>query len=479
MLRPGDAVPDSLTLVLGAGIAGLSAAHILSQSGHNVVVVEASDRCGGGHRNVQVGPWHFDVGSIFYEDRARLFALAPGLRELCPEVRRIQRRIDPAGCLRHYPLDPRDILRWKPGKLARGLAEMAMGPLLVRRNGSLDAICRQRLGRTIYEGTGLRNYVARFHNVPPEQIDEEFFTHRMAFVERATRLSSMLRSGWRALRQQPVRKGPPAKLRVRPQEGYDVLFDRIRAELERSGVTFALRETLKRITPPSDARGDFLVETDKGVRTVATVVSTVPLDATHKALFGEPSGLRSVDLLSLFVTAKDLDPEAGNVIFNFHQQGRWKRATVYSRLYDELPDGREALTIEVTLPVGAAPDPEDAFADFAQHLQDLQIAKDLRLEGFTVVPGAYPLYGKGALGQAAHVLERVAAAGVITVGRHGRFEYLPTANAVIRRVSEELAGYTEPDVPAAPASPPAETPMMNASHIPSPTEVSAWTEHVR
>ncbi|MGR3378848.1 FAD-dependent oxidoreductase [Salipiger abyssi] len=433
-------------VILGGGIAGLSAADTLSARGYNILVIEGSDKCGGTHRSTEIGPYTFDAGSIFYEDNARLFSLAEGLRDLCPPVRRVQRRITPDGQLKHYPIEPRDLMSWPKARLAIAVADLLWSRLAQKQDGTLEAICRKRLGEAMFAGTGLRSYITRFNHMPPGEIDEEFFFHRMGFIEKATRGRALMQSAFRMLRKKPFRRGKRSPLRVRPEAGFDQLFDRIKAPLEARGVQFRLAETLQTISPAGDG---FDITTDKSVHRAASVIGALPLDTLHRALFGTSSELRSLDLMTLFVSASRLDPEAGNVLFNFHETGRWKRATVYSRLYSDRDTTREFLAAEVTLPVGHSPDPEAAFADFSAHLSGLGLAEDLRLEGHTIVSSAYPLYMPGRQADLARILDKVTAAGVIPVGRQGRFEYLPTAGGVIAQVARELDAAALPDRPAA------------------------------
>lgn len=424
-------------IVLGAGIAGLAAADRLARAGHRVTVIEARPDSGGTHRAHAIGPYTFDVGSIFYEEAARLFDLAPGLREMAPMVRRIQRRVGPQGKLMQYPIEPRDLLRWPRRQLARAVWDMLRSRLLLKRDGTLETVCLQRLGPTIFEGTGLKSYITRFHHVSPKVLDEEFFYSRMGFIEKATRPKALLRAGMRALLRKPFRRGPPAVLRVRPVEGFAPMFDAVQARLETHGVQFVFDTALERI----ERRGaGFAVVTPGETFEADGVISTVPLETVHRAVFGTPLGLRSLDLMTLFVSAGRLEAEAGNVLFNFHAEGRWKRITVYSRIYPERMRDREFFSVEITLPPDQPPDPEAAFADLSGHLDRLGIAGDLALEGHTLVPAAYPLYVPGHGAVLAARLAALRDFGIVTVGRQGRFEYLPTSSGVIRRVDEELDG---------------------------------------
>jgi protoporphyrinogen oxidase len=435
MLDPRPVGTAGTVVVLGAGVAGLFAADRLSAAGHRVAVIERSSRCGGNHRSRQIGDYTFDVGSIFYEDGARIFDLALGLREQCPLVTRVQRRISPEGTILHYPLEPREVLRPAHWGLSLALLDLAASRVGVRRDGTLYAISRKRLGGTFLATTGLEAYMTRFHHVSPRQIDEEFFFHRMAFIERSTRFGALLHAALRSLNRPGAAKTVRPPLRVRPRSGFEALFGPIAERLMSRGVQFHFLEDLQSI---ARLAGTYHVRTSKALHIADAVVSTIPLDTVYRASFGEGSGLVSLDMTTLFVSAEWLDPRAGNVLFNFHRRGDWKRATIYSRIYPKAADGREFLSVEATIAPGARHDPRSSFADFRAHVEELGLARGLKLEGHERVADCYPLYSPGSSARLQSVLERVSATGVVLAGRQGRFEYLPTSSKVIRRVAEEL-----------------------------------------
>lgn len=423
-------------IVLGAGIGGLFAAHALSRAGWRVTVIERSERCGGTHLSRNIGPYTFDVGSIFYEENAHIFRLDPEIRQMCPAVYKVQRRIAPSGDILHYPILPRELLTHLPQRVPLALLDLIFSRLTVKPDGTLEMILRNRLGRTFLKDTGLHNYIARFHHVPPACLDETFFFHRMAFVDRSTKIGALMQAASRALfSNKPVAAKTRRPLRVRPREGFDAMFSRIRQRLQSEGVIFAFGEELQSLGREG-ARHH--VRTSAGSYHADAVVSTVPLESLHQALFGEPSGLVSLGMTTLFVSAAELSPKAGNVLFNFHPEGHWKRATIYSRIYGEAPGGREFFAVEVTIRPGGTHDPLAAMDDFRKHMTKLGIASDLVLEGSEYVEGAYPLYSCGSQEQLQAVLDRIAGTDVLAVGRQGRFEYLPTSSGVSKRVAEEL-----------------------------------------
>ncbi len=318
MLDPRPSGDPATVIVLGAGIAGLTAADRLSAAGLNVTVVDRNLACGGAHQSRNIGDYTFDLGSFFYESGARIFELAPGIREQCPKVVRVQRRIAPDGSILHYPLDPREVLRQSPWRLPLALLDLAGSRIGVRRDGTLAAISRQRLGRTFFKSTGLESYITRFHHVPPKEIDEEFFYRRMAHIERSTRPGALVQAIARSLKAAPP--APRLPLHVRPKAGFAAIFTPIAARLQARGVRFLLREELQRIRRDGSI---FHIRTNRGSHCADAVVSTVPLDTVHRAIFGESSSLVSLDMTTLFVSAEWLEPRSGNVLFNFHSQGAW------------------------------------------------------------------------------------------------------------------------------------------------------------
>lgn len=436
MFEHGPGASGKRVIVLGAGVAGLAAADKLSREGHSVMVIERACQAGGTHRSREIGPYTFDVGSIFYEETASLLGLAPDLRVLCPTVKRIQRRIAPDGSVLHYPLEPQEFLRQPLPAMIRAGASLAWSRLTVRRDGTLDAISRKRLGSVLFRSTGLQAYMSRFHHIPPKEIDEEFFFHRMAFVERFTRANMLLRSVLRAV---VARRSVNAKTRrplyVRPREGYQAIFEPIVARLKAQGVSLSFGEELVSLKREG---GLFCVATPAGRSLAEVVVSTIPLDTLHNVMFNSASGLVSLDMTTLFVSAGHLAPSVGNVLFNFHHRGRWKRATIYSRIYPQPATTREFFAVETTIPPFAVVDPQGIFTDFKAHLMELGLAEDLVLEGYEHVEHCYPLYTPGSRNLLAKAAARIADQGIILAGRQGRFEYLPTSTGVIRRVAEEL-----------------------------------------
>lgn len=426
--------------MIGAGAAGLSAAHHICRDTKSIIVIDHSKHCGGFHKDRRIGPYSFDLGSIFYEVNSRLLDLAPGLRDLCLPVQRVQKRIEQSNRIAKYPFETREIRSWPVKHQLATLRDAFVTRHLSKPNGALDTLCVNRLGSTLFRETGLQDYVKRLNHLDPGEMDETFFYRRMGQIDRATRGSvwSKLRQARKLGRKLPAAK---PKMLVRPPEGFSAIFEKIQMHLERNGVTFRLGEAIHAI---SRENGVFLVDTDAGQIKAKSVISSAPVETIYRLLFGRPTDLESLDLTTLFVSAERLDDRLGNVFYNFTRHGAWKRGTVYSKFYPDLGEGRSFFSVERTSLVHETVEPEDAFAEFAAQLQKLGLANDLKLEGSAFTRNCYPLYRTGFLDRVNQITRDIEEAGITLVGRQGRFEYLPTSSLVIKQVISTLSQTANP-----------------------------------
>lgn len=428
-------------VVLGAGPAGLAAAQMQAPTSRTLVI-DASPHCGGSHKSTLIDRRTFDSGSFFFENLHPWFEDNPPLRNMfVPAVRR-QRRIDPRGVLRDYPFEPRELVDWPLRKQMSVVADyLSPKRAFAKPSTSAGDAARRVIGKTAFEFSGLARYVARLNELDSDEIDVSFFNARMGYLKEQTSPRHIAQLISRGLMRKSIRRVPPTPLFVRPAAGFDVVYDVLRESLEAKGVSFALGQAVQTI---DRVDGEFAIGMKNGGQHVHAdrVISAMPLEQSYRAAFGKSSGLASRDLLTLFVTAprrSDNDRKrTGNVLFNFHGDGLWKRLTMHSDFYDPDAD-RSFFSVEITMRQGHPVESQEAFEDFYRHVTALGVFdSELRLEGHDLTKDAYPLLSTGSSEMRQQAVSELATAGLETVGRQGRFSYLPTSGQVIRSTRKRL-----------------------------------------
>ncbi|WP_172332706.1 NAD(P)/FAD-dependent oxidoreductase [Mangrovicoccus sp. HB161399] len=415
-------------VVLGCGIAGLTAAYELQRSGLSVVMVDRAEECGGSHRSRNIGPYTFDSGSVFFEPTHPMFDMFDGILETCQPVLRKQGRIAPDGTVRHYPFAASEFLTWPLLLQLRGISSLLTRRLHASGQESAEAFCLSRLGHVIYEYSGLKYYIARFHHAPASEIDILFCEKRMNFILEGTRIPAMARTMWRLLRGRSTLPQRTYPLRVRPRDGFGALYGAIRTQLENKGVSFRLGA---RVLELARENREFRVKTTHGDIVARNVVGAITLESMCQLALGEATGLEKIDLLTLFISVSQIEGFEGNVLFNFHRLGEWKRLTIYSRIYGKAKE-REYFSVEIPLASDGSRDALAAFRNFCRDVAQMGIfSKDLVLHDFDILEDAYPFYRKGCGAKISDAIGRIETFGIIPVGRQGRFAYLPVSALVI------------------------------------------------
>ena len=427
-------------VILGSGPGGLAAAREI-EPGSTVAVIDAAEQCGGAHRSHEIGPYTFDQGSFFFDRRHPWFDHLPDLRERMVPARRRQRRIDPRGVLRDYPFEPRELLQWPlaiqmriAADYARNLARGRFG----RHARNVNEAVRAVMGQTAFSYSGLELYVAKFNHADASQIESSFFDARMAYLRGKLGPGGLVRLLARGLRPAPAGTPEAMPLLVRPRAGFGVVRDALRHDLEERGVQFRLGESVRAV---SGGPGAFAVDTSKGRVHARRLVSSIPVATAYRAVFGREAALASLDLLVLFVSCdleKDELERLGNVLFNFHHGGRWKRLTIHSQFYD-LDTDRSCFSIEITFKKNEHPGVESSFDEFREHVTSLGLMKGrMSLEGHAITQDAYPSLSLGSGEARRSAIDELERFGIELVGRQGRFDYLPTSNQVVRQTRERM-----------------------------------------
>ena len=208
------------------------------------------------------------------------------------------------------------------------------------------------------------------------------------------------------------------------------------AELRKRNVDFRLGARIKGIKKEAD---HFDIHADYNIIKAKSIVNTIPI-AQACALFEVDAGtkLECVDLLTLFVSFDGIRGFDGCILYNWGSAGRWKRLTVHSMYYGER-QGRQYASVEVPLFRTPSISVEELFEDFSASARAYDIFRGaMHYEGHSYVKNAYPAYTRGASAEAARAIAAINRLGVQSVGRQGRFDYLPTGAAVAKQVENNL-----------------------------------------
>lgn len=427
-------------MVLGAGVAGLTAVDVALAQGESVLCLETFERVGGQHRSRTIGPYTFDNGTIIFYADFPLFERFPGVRAVCTPFPHTFQRVAPGGVVRAYPFESSEVFAGGPLATALNFASLARARMQRRPAANVEDFCVHAMGRRLYHSLGLRTFVERFYGLPAAQLELRFAEQRMAEISRSTRLGPMMGRLLRLLARRPAKDGYSAYREdgfARPQAGFAAMYRVVQAGLEANGAEFRCSVDLGAIRRE---RAGYVVACDGADIVCERVISTIPVNQALQLIGAEPeAALRSSDLLTLYVSFDGERSFEAPVLYNFDMKGSWKRLTLHSAAYG-LGDGREYFSVEVPSASADAAHGEAEFAAFRAHVASSGVFRgDLRLEGCDVTHGAYPTFALGSSAARQRALARLEAFGLIACGRQGRFDYLPTTWHVMSQVDEELA----------------------------------------
>jgi protoporphyrinogen oxidase len=433
------------TLILGAGVAGLTAAHELAGRGDNVTIVDTFAQIGGSHRSFQIDGMTFDIGSIFFWKQYKLFEMFPACLETCVLTRYATQRLNPAGKISTYPFALSEVLYQPPLGLVRSALDYSRGRLSRRKPANALEVCERLFGRHLYRALGLNNHMDRIYGVPAAQIDPLFVERRMQFLVQAASLKGFGDRILRALEvtalKKPDKRSKPRAL-VRPFGGFAELYQPARAQLERCGAIFILGAEIASIA--RDGAG-FVIAGSFGRERFDRIVNTIPLDVLWPIIGKrEELPIKYSPLQTLFISHAGPIGFSAPILYNFHDSGRWKRLTMHSDAYG-LADGRSYFSVEFPNCPPAKVSPRELFDVFAASAKEFGLFEgDLNLHGHFLTDKAYPVYTIGVQAVLDAAFRELDELGIITAGRQGRFDYLPTSTLVAAAVLSKVAAQSSP-----------------------------------
>ncbi len=417
-------------VVVGAGIAGLTAARELTRRGLPVLLIERLPEVGGLARCFRYGDFTFDIGPHrFHTYSERALAL---IREALGEQYVLIDRCSSVYLFRRYhtwPLGTSSIFRLPPSVLLRCLRDLLTG----RRGGdrdddaggdqSFEEYIVSRYGPTLYD-VFFKGYTTKFAHCTPDRLHYSWASqsiHR-ATIDRRYQQGSL----FDVLRIALLPKPKVTKF-IYPEGGIDLYAERVRDAFLGDGgrlVTgvedLALESDGERVTAVrfqgQRVEPSWMVWTAPPADLAAGLGVDLPrLDFLSLLIFNvEVSG--QVETPNQWTYFSDSDLAISRISFprNFHP--------------GLVPAGKDGLCVEVTWP--GEPPPAEELARIQEQvvgeLEAVRLVERSRVERVhsEVVRGAYPVYRMEYPQQLASFVHQLSPfANLLCLGRCGTFWY--------------------------------------------------------
>jgi hypothetical protein len=409
-------------VVLGAGISGLvSASVLLSQGSRRVIIFDDYAHIGGNHIDWSSDGYTFDIGSLIFQDDSPLLQHFPELLEHYIPIEPSWSRLIPQGIVTDYPISIRDdILAAGPIEISRILVSVLYARLFRRNMRNAKEFAQYWIGDRLLQRSGLDSYMTRFYGVPSDQIGIELARKRMGWISEHSSLRAVLT---RLLRSKPP-PSPTNRQLARPREGFAKLYAVAAAQLAARGGTIVTNAKMQQLEKCDD--GFHLTLCNRTIL-ADRVVSTIPIQKVEALCnLSTSQTLETITLLTLYFSFLGDRGFNASILYNFSHEGAWKRLTIYSDFYGRCSN-REYFSVEViSNHIHGVVD--NAEKNFRDHVAANRLFRgDLKLEGHQLLENAYPIYKGEAELEALKAVKVLKEWGVESFGRHGGFNYQPTA----------------------------------------------------
>ena len=433
------------TLILGAGLAGLSAGAVLSRAGRAALVVEAGGSVGGLARTIEHQGFRFDLGGhrFLTSDRAVNRFVADLLKDDLLDVPRTS-KILLRGRSFDYPLRPANALFGLgiPTTL-RILADYGIErikqAIRAKESVSLEDWVVSRFGRAMFD-LYFRDYSEKVWGIPCSQVSAEWVAKRIAGLS----LGEAMKNAFS--RRSGAGISTLADRFLYPRQGIGQISEFLRQEIEARNEVRTETAVL-RVCHQDGLVRSALVRSGKEVYDIEAdnYLSSLPLTTLVRSLHPAPpervltaaAKLRFRDLVVATVMldrpqATDLSwlylPEKHIPLGRIHEPKNWSPAMA--------PEGKTHLVAEYFCLQGDAiwNATDDELTDLTvEHLSRLGLFAPREVIGSCVVrvPRAYPLLDTDYRGHHDTIMDYLSGfANLQVIGRGGTFQYLNMDHAI-------------------------------------------------
>jgi protoporphyrinogen oxidase len=442
---PHSPAARSDVVVIGAGPAGLTAAHELTRRGRPVTVLEADHVVGGISRTVEREGWRFDIGGH------RFFTKVPAVEAWWHEVldddeflaRPRMSRILYAGTLFDYPLKPMNALRnLGVVEAVRCVASYVRAQVRPPRDQShFEGWVSARFGRRLYR-MFFKTYTEKVWGIPATEIQADWAAQRIKNLSLGTAILHALFPG-----KDPTTVTTLIDKFQYPKTGPGLMWERATERVQAAGGVVRMGTAVTRLhredggvvavdVQTTDAEGRV---TGEDQLPAGEVISSMPLPELVLAM--EPPAPEHVQAAARalshrdFLTVALVVPESAgfpdNWIYIHSPEARVGRVQNFGSWSPYLvKDGRTCLGLEYFVDEGDDlwdSSDDDLIALASKELDLLGLVEAGAVErGYVVrMPKAYPVYDEGYDHQVDVIRGWLAesAPNVHPVGRNGMHRY--------------------------------------------------------
>jgi protoporphyrinogen oxidase len=426
-------------LVVGAGPAGLTAAHELAERGIRAVVYERDDQVGGLARTVTYEGYRFDIGGH------RFFTKVEAVQRLWEDVLGEDLLVRPRLSRIHYrdrffdyPLKPLNALAGLgPIEALRILVSYVRARVVPQREErTFEEWVVNRFGRRLFE-IFFRTYTEKVWGVPCSEIGADWAAQRIKNLDLKTAVLHALASG--------RRDGAVVTTLIDrfhyPRLGPGMMWERMRDRLARRGVDTVLETEVVRLRNAGGRIHAVTVRDRAGERDleVEAVISSMPLGRLVRTLDPEPppavlaaaDRLRHRDFLTVVLIVAQDEVFPDNWIYVHSPDVRVGRIQNFKNWSPEMvPDpSTTALGLEYFVHEGDdlwSERNETLLERGTREMERLGLVRAGDVRGGTVVrmPKAYPLYDPDYAAAVATIRSHLAGIpNLHTIGRNGQHRY--------------------------------------------------------
>lgn len=382
-------------MVVGAGIAGLTAAHLLTKEGFDVIVAEKEDRVGGLARTFQYGKYIFDIGPHrFYSSNPDVMDFLHSILNK-DEMLEIERFSAVFYCNKYHtwPLRLKSVFQMPFSISIPAFIDLFTKSKYSKlKDPSFKNYILGKYGNTLYE-TFFKGYTEKFLGISPEEIH---FHWAKIGVERAT-IDDKIKTGSISQLLRVMLMPKPQQLNfLYPPGGIAVFCEKMREKIESMGAV------VKTGVKPEDILHDGSnirsITVDGEKHEVDMVIWTAPITTLFDLLKLEQPGLNYL-ALNIYNLEMSEPPIQNYQWCYFGSKDQvFSRTTNPAQFSEELlPRGCGALCVEVTCMEGSDVwDKPEKMNDKiisglveSRSISDKKVVKDIHIER---IPDTYPIY---------------------------------------------------------------------------------------